>query len=62
MSIGGWFRHVGHKIKDTAKKVAIVGGLTDNPMTKPGHMVKDFEDNKGPGQSDDASKDTEHDA
>ena len=62
MSIGHWFRHLGHQIKDTAKKVAIVGGLTDNPMTKTGHMVKDFEDNKGPGQSDDASKDTEHDA
>ena len=61
-SAGKWFRHVGNKIKETAKKVADVGGFTDNPMTKPGKMVKKFEENKGPGQSDDASKDTEHDA
>ena len=60
-SIGHWFRHLGHQIKDTAKKVADLGGLTDNPMTKPGQMAKKFEENKGPGQSDDASKDTEHD-
>ena len=60
MSIGHWFRHVGHQIKDTAKKVADVGGLTDNPMTKPGHMVKDLETNKGPGQNDDPAKDTGH--
>ena len=61
-SIGHWFRHVGHQIKDTAKKVGDVGGFVDNPVTKPGQMVKKFETNKGPGQNDDASKDTEHDA
>ena len=61
-SIGHWFRHVGNKIKDTAKKVGDVGGFTDNPVTKPGQMVKKFETNKGPGQNDDASKDTEHDS
>ena len=31
-------------------------------VIKPGQMVKKFETNKGPGQNDDASKDTEHDA
>ena len=63
MSIGHWFRHLGHQIKDTAKKVADVGGLTDNPMTKPGKMVKEFRGQQGAGaESDDASKDTEHDA
>ena len=61
-SAGDWFRHVGNKIKDTAKKVGDVGGFTDNPITKPGQMVKKFETNKGPGQNDDASKDTEHDS
>ena len=62
MSIGHWFKHLGHQIKDTAKKVGDVGGFTDNPVTKPGQMVKKFETNKGPGQSDDAAKDTGHDA
>ena len=62
MSIGGWFRHVGHKIKDTAKKVGDVGGFTDNPVTEPGQMVKKFETNTGPGQDDDPADDTEHDA
>ena len=61
-SAGDWFKHVGNKIKSTAKKVGDVGGFTDNPMTKPGQMVKGLETNTGPGQSDDASKDTEHDA
>lgn len=49
-------------MSSAGKKVGDVGGFTDNPVTKPGQMAKKFEENKGPGQSDDASKDTEHDA
>ena len=42
MGIGHWFRHLGHQIKDTAKKVGDVGGFTDNPMTKPGQNGERF--------------------
>ena len=53
------------KIKDFFRKLGVVIGLSGgsrDPISSAGKTAKDGLDNKGPGQSDDASKDTEHNA